>query len=216
MSPSEQLRQLIVRLGGEYDSHDLDRLRVPDSPASRAAEALAAEGQSTALTNHGLRSYGFGALLGIAEARSFDAEAFYVAALLHDIGLMPAFDRGGRFEDDGDAVTRELLLEVGWEQARAERAGKAVRDHWDGPADDADVESLLLAYGTSVDVSGRRLDAFAPATVDAFLAAAPRCGFKEHFVELVEGKVARGGDPHLEQVARSGFAERVRGTPFPD
>jgi hypothetical protein len=216
MSASERLRQLIARLGGEYDSHDLERLQVPDSEASRAAEALAAEGQSESLTNHGLRSYGFGALLGIAEGRAFDAEAFYVAALLHDIGLMPAFDRGGRFEDDGDAVTRALLLEVGWEPARAARAGMAVRDHWDGPESEDDVESLLLAYGTSVDVSGRRLDEFSPAAVAAFLAAAPRCGFKEHFVELVAGKAARGGDQHLEQVAKSGFAERVRSAPFPE
>ena len=126
MSASEQLRQLMLRLGGEFDSHDLEQLRVPDSNGADAADALAAEGQSTALTNHGLRSYGFGALLGIREGRAFDAEVFYVASILHDIGMMPAFDRGGRFEDDGDAVTRELLVEVGWEPARAERAGKAV------------------------------------------------------------------------------------------
>jgi hypothetical protein len=214
MSASEQLRQIMLRLGGEIDSHDLEQLRVPDSKAAEAADALAAEGQPVTLTNHGLRSYGFGALLGIREGRAFDAEVFYVASILHDIGLMPAFDRGGRFEDAGDAVTRELLAEVGWGAARAERAGKAVRDHWDGPEDENDVESLLLAYGTSVDVGGWRLDDFTPATLQAFLDAAPRCGFKEHFVELVEAKVARGGDPHLEEVAASGFAERVRSTRF--
>jgi hypothetical protein len=214
MSASEQLRQMMLRLRVEIDSHDLEQLRVPDSKASRAADSLAAAGQSVTLTNHGLRSYGFGALLGIREGRAFDAEVFYVASILHDIGLMPAFDRGGRFEDDGDAVTRELLAEVGWEPARAERAGKAVRDHWDGPESDEDVESLLLAYGTSTDVGGWRLDDFTSATVEAFLEAAPRCGFKEHFVELVEGKIARGGDPHLEEVATSGFAERVRSAPF--
>jgi hypothetical protein len=214
MSASEQLRQMMLRLRVEIDSHDLEQLRVPDSKASRAADSLAAAGQSVTLTNHGLRSYGFGALLGIREGRAFDAEVFYVASILHDIGLMPAFDRGGRFEEDGDAVTRELLAEVGWEPARAERAGKAVRDHWDGPESDDDVESLLLAYGTSTDVGGWRLDDFTSATVEAFLEAAPRCGFKEHFVELVEGKIARGGDPHLEEVATSGFAERVRSAPF--
>jgi hypothetical protein len=204
----------MLRLGGEVNSHDLERLGVPDSRAARAADALAAEGQSVSLTNHGVRSYGFGALLGLAERRTFDAEVFYVASILHDIGLMPAFDRGGRFEDDGDAVTRQLLAEVGWEPARAERAGKAVRDHWDGPADEDDVESLLLAYGTSVDVSGRRLEDFSPATVEAFLDAAPRCGFKEHFIELVERKVARGGDDHLEEIAKGAFAARVRSSPF--
>src|SRR3954471_15596689 len=214
MSASEQLRQMMLRLRVEIDSHDLEQLRVPDSKASRAADSLAAAGQSVTLTNHGLRSYGFGALLGIREGRAFDAEVFYVASILHDIGLMPAFDRGGRFEDDGDAVTRQLLAEVGWEPARAERAGKAVRDHWDGPTDEDEVESLLLAYGTSVDVSGRRLEDFSPATVEAFLDVAPRCGFKEHFIELVERKVARGGDDHLEEVAKSAFAERVRSSPF--
>src|SRR3954453_1112622 len=204
----------MVRLGGEMDSHDLEQLRVPDSRAARAADALAAEGQSVSLTNHGVRSYGFGALLGLAERRTFDAEVFYVASILHDIGLMPAFDRGGRFEDAGDAVTRELLAEVGWEPARAERAGKAVRDHWDGPADEDDVESLLLAYGTSVDVSGRRLDELSPATLAAFLDVVPRCGFKEHFIDLVEQKVAHGGDDHLEEMVDGGLAERVRSSPF--
>ena len=213
MSASEQLRQLLLRLGGDVDSHDLEQLRVPDTEAARAAEALAAEGQSVALTNHGIRSYGFGALLGLREGRTFDAEAFYVAGLLHDIGLVPAFDRGNRFEDDGAAVARELLLEVGWDTVRTDKAAHAIRDHWDGPDDENDVESLLLAYGTSVDVGGWRIADFTPTTVDAFLDAAPRCGFKEHFIELVE---AREGDPHLKDVIARGFAERVRAAPFPD
>jgi hypothetical protein len=214
MSASEQLRQLMLRLGSEIDSHDLEQLRVPDSPASHAASALAAEGQPQTLTNHGLRSYGFGALLGIREGRAFDAEIFFVASLLHDIGLMPAFDRGGRFEDDGEAATRALLARVGWEPKRAERAGKAIRDHWHGPEDEGEVESLLLAYGTSVDVGGWRLEEFTPATLAAILGAAPRCGFKELFVELVTDKIARGGDPHLEEMAKAGLVERVRSTPF--
>ena len=216
MSASEQLRQLLLRLDGSVDRHDLERLRVPDSKASRAAEQLAADGQSAALTNHGIRSYGFGALLGIGEGRSFDAEAFYVASLLHDIGLVPEFDQGNRFEDDGADVARELLLEVGWEPTRAERAAVAIRDHWDGPADESDVEALLLAYGTSVDVGGWRYDDFAPETIDAFLEAAPRCGFKEHFIELGVAKVARGGDEHLAAIVGPAFAARVRATPFPD
>src|SRR4051794_11831355 len=206
----------MVRLGGELDSHDLEQLRVPDSRAAQAADALAAEGQSVSLTNHGVRSYGFGALFGLREGRAFDAEAFYVASILHDIGLMPAFDRGGRFEDDGEAVTRALLAEVGWDSARADRAGKAVRDHWHGPKQEDEGESLLLAYGTSVDVSGRRLDEFSPTTLDAFLDVVPRCGFKEHFIDLVEQKVAHGGDDHLEEMVDGGLAERVRSSPFPE
>lgn len=214
MSASEQLRQILLRLDGSVDAHDLERLRVPDSRAARAADAVAAEGQTVSLTNHGLRSYGFGALLGLREGRVFDAEVFYVASLLHDIGLMPAFDRGNRFEDDGAALARELLAQVGWEPTRTARAGNAIRDHWDGPESDDDVESLLLAYGTSVDVGGWRLADFTQAIVGGIVDAAPRCGFKEHFLELVDGKVQRGGDAHLEETATPAFAERVRSTPF--
>src|SRR3954454_17301387 len=136
---SEPLRQLLLRLHGRVDAHDLDKLRVPDTRASRAAEELAAAGQTQSLTNHGIRSYGFGALLGIGEGRRFDAEVFYVAALIHDIGLMPAFDHGNRFEADGEQAARELLLEVGWPIERADQAAHAIRDHWGGPENEDEV-----------------------------------------------------------------------------
>src|SRR5207248_8921911 len=84
---SEEIRQLVSRLGGadaidvvgvRVDRHDLDRLRVPDTDAAREAERVAREACSTALLNHSIRSYAWGALLGIAEGRTFDAEVFYV------------------------------------------------------------------------------------------------------------------------------------------
>jgi hypothetical protein len=208
---SEPLRQLLLRLHGRVDAHDLDKLRVPDTRAARAAEELAAAGQTQSLTNHGIRSYGFGALLGIGEGRQFDAEVLYIAALIHDIGLMPAFDHGNRFEADGEQAARELLLEVGWPIERADQAAHAIREHWDGPESEDEAETLLLAYGTSVDVGGWRLGDFDETVLAAFLDAAPRCGFKEHFIELVE---QRAHDPHLKEVLAGNFVERVRGTPF--
>jgi hypothetical protein len=220
---NETLRQLVTRLasrgvtidGARLDRHDLERLTVPDSAAARAAEELAASAQPASLTNHGLRSYAWGALLGLAESRSFDSEVLYVAALVHDLGLLPAYDRGNDFEADGAAAAQELLLSVGWDAARADRAAQAIRDHWNGPEDESEVESLLLSYGTSVDVGGWRYDEFDRATAGDIVEAAPREGFKELFVELVERQAAAKPWCHLAPLAADpGFAARVHADPF--
>jgi hypothetical protein len=220
---NETLRQLVTRLasrgvtidGARLDRHDLERLTVPDSAAARAAEELAASAQPASLTNHGVRSYAWGALLGLAESRPFDSEVLYVAALVHDLGLLPAYDHGNDFEADGAAAAQELLLSVGWEAARADRAAHAIRDHWHGPEDESEVESLLLSYGSSVDVGGWRYDEFDRATAGDIVEAAPREGFKELFVELVERQAAAKPWCHLAPLAADpGFAARVHAAPF--
>jgi hypothetical protein len=220
---NEGLRQLVTRLasrgvsidGARLDRHDLERLTIPDNAAARAAEELATSAQPRALVNHGVRSYAWGALLGLSEARAFESEILYVAALLHDIGLMPSHDLGNDFEADGAAAAQELLLSVGWDHARADRAAHAIRDHWDGPETKDEVESLLLAYGTSVDVGGWRLADFDRETVDEVVASAPRDGFKQQFIDLVEQQAAAKPWCHLQPlVATPAFAERVLAAPF--
>jgi hypothetical protein len=220
---NEGLRQLVIRLaargvsvgGARLDRHDLERLTVPDSAAARAAEELATSAQPGALTNHGVRSYAWGALLGLSESRPFESEVLYVAALLHDIGLLESHDRGNDFEADGAAAAHELLVSVGWDAERADRAARAIRDHWDGPANEDEVESLLLAYGTSVDVGGWRAKHFDRDTFDDVVATAPREGFKQLFVDLVEKQAAAKPWCHLAPLtATPAFAERVRAAPF--
>jgi len=220
---NEGLRRLVTRLasrgvsidGARLDRHDLERLTVPDSAAARAAEELATSVQPTALTNHGVRSYAWGALLGLSESRPFESEVLYVAALLHDIGLLESHDRGNDFEADGAAAARELLVSVGWEAERADRAAHAIRDHWDGPENEDEVESLLLAYGTSVDVGGWRVQEFDPDTFADVVEAAPRDGFKQQFIELVEKQAAAKPWCHLGPLAANpAFAARVLAAPF--
>ena len=220
---NEGLRQLVTRLasrgvsidGVRLDRLDLERLTVPNSAAARAAEELATSAQPASLTNHGVRSYAWGALLGLSESRPFESEILYVAALIHDIGLLESHDRGNDFEADGAAAARELLVAVGWDDARADRAANAIRDHWDGPENEDEVESLLLTYGTSVDVGGWRFGEFDRDTVDDVVASAPRDGFKKQFVELVERQAAAKPWCHLAPLTASpAFAERVLAAPF--
>src|SRR5689334_23087910 len=64
----------------------------PVTPAAEAALSVATRFCSPALLNHCVRSYLWGAMYGTAHGIAFDDELYYVAALLHDIGLTEAFD----------------------------------------------------------------------------------------------------------------------------
>lgn len=65
---------------------------VPDSAAATSAREVARAFHSPALLNHCLRAHLWAAEYGRARGIAFDAELLYVAATLHDIGLVPVFD----------------------------------------------------------------------------------------------------------------------------
>jgi hypothetical protein len=214
MPTDESLRRLISRLQ-PFSHHDLEQLRVPDTAAAREAEEVSRSSSSASLVNHGFRSYAFGALLGIADGFRFDAELFYVASLLHDIGLTETYDRGGCFESDGGDAARELLEGVGWPGERAERAGRAIYLHMHDVAADDPAEAHLLAFGTSVDVAGWRLVDIDEPLREAVLDSYPRLGFKQHFLALFEDQAER--KPHCVVHAylhEHGGAGRILDAPF--
>jgi hypothetical protein len=189
-SDDESLRRLISRLQ-PLSHHDLEQLRVPDTAAARRAAEVSRAASSESLVNHGFRSYGFGALIGVADGFHFDAELLYVASLLHDIGLTEAYDRGGCFETDGADAARELLIELGWPADRADRVGRAIYLHMHDVPADGPAEAHLLAFGTSVDVAGWRLHDIDEPLREAVLDTYPRLGFKRHFLALFVDQAAR-------------------------
>jgi HD superfamily phosphodiesterase len=187
--------------------HEL--VRVPDTPAAREAEELAARAYSRALLNHSLRTYVWAVHIGTSTGRAFDAEVLYVAALLHDVGLMPAFDTGRCFETDSAHAARALLASVGWSAERTELAANAIRDHWSGPDDHDDVEAVLLAQGAAVDAIGNRGSPVDDATRERVLGALPREGFKHEFVTLLEAQAERKPRCGVSEALQAGFAELV-------
>ncbi len=213
-SHDEPLRRLVSRLQ-PFSHHDLEQLRVPDSAAARAAEEVSRASASESLVNHGFRSYGFGALLGVADGFRFDAELLYVASLLHDIGLTETYDRGGCFESDGADAARELLAELGWPAERADRVGRAIYLHMHDVATDEPAEAHLLAFGTSVDVAGWRLHDIDEPLRDAVLDTYPRLGFKRHFLALFEDQAARKPQCVVHAYLHErGGASRILDAPF--
>src|SRR5215475_13174800 len=117
----------------------------PDTAACRGAYDVARTYCSPALLNHSIRSYVWAALYAKDHGISFDDELLYVSALLHDIGLVKAFDNHALpFEDAGGHVAWVLTAGAGWSVERRQRAADVIVRHmWKAVDVDEDPEGFL-------------------------------------------------------------------------
>jgi HD domain len=187
----------------------------PDSRVAARAEDLVRAVSPPFLTNHSFRSHFFAVALARRDEVRFDEELLYVAALLHDIGLVEEFDTGKCFEEDSaDAATR-LAAEEEWAAERSERLAEAIRLHVATEIDLADgPEAYLLWHSTGLDVGGHRYGELGAATVAAVLDAYPRLDFKEGFTGLVANQASRKPGCWAARAMDAGLAERVAAAPF--
>jgi HD superfamily phosphodiesterase len=83
-----------------------------------------------ALLNHSVRCYLRGVMHGTAHGIAFDDELYYVAALLHDIGLADAFDSHRLpFEEAGGQLAWVFGVAAGWPAGRAARVPEIIVLH---------------------------------------------------------------------------------------
>src|SRR3954451_23843522 len=146
-------------------THQLDLPRevagisIPDSAIAVQATDLARESSVPYLFNHVMRSYLFGALIARLDGLQYDPELFYLAAVLHDLGLTDRFAGPRRFEVEGAEAARTFLLTQGVSVDRATRVWDAIALHTSfGIASSKEPEVTLVHTGAGVDVVGRRLD----------------------------------------------------------
>lgn len=153
----------------------LDALPVPGSPASAAALDVATAYLPPALLNHSLRAYVWAAARGTADGLTFDPELLYVAALHHDIGLVPAFDSHTvAFEEASGHVARVFAAGAGWPAERRERLADVIVRHMAPQVDAAtDPEGHLLARATATEITGKGADDYPPASATRCWHATP-------------------------------------------
>jgi hypothetical protein len=189
---------------------------VPDSVAATTALEVAEAFHSPALVNHCQRSYVWAAEYGRARGIPFDAELLYVAAMLHDIGLVAVFDSATvPFEEAGGAVAWVFGAGAGWDAGRRRRTAEVIVAHMAPEVDvAADPEGHLLELATGLDVSGRRPDDW-PAEVRAeVLARFPRLGLAEEFLGCFAEQARRKPSSLAGRFVADGFADRVRANPL--
>jgi HD superfamily phosphodiesterase len=194
----------------------LDDLVVPDTAAAAAALEVASAYQSPALLNHSLRAYVWAAADGMARGIDFDPELLYVAAMFHDIGLVPAFDSHTlAFEEAGGHVARVFAAGAGWPAERRERLSEVIIRHmWPQVDVSMDPEGHLLARSTAAEIAGRNLNDWADGFKAEVLERYPRLDLTKDFLACFQAQAERKPNSPAAGAVRSGLSTRMTANPL--
>jgi HD domain len=188
---------------------------VPDSALARRARELITDVAGRALVNHSVRTYAWAVELARHDRLQFDPEILYVAAMLHDIGLVPPYDLGGCYEVDGGVAAERLATEAGEPEARARAIYDVIALHDDEtlPPDSAP-EVVLLWESAGTDVTGNRFADVRPTIIPGLLAAYPRLDFKREFSALLVDQASRKPTCPAAEMLATGILDEIAQAPF--
>ena len=194
----------------------VDALPMPDSATAAAALEVATAYQSPALLNHTVRAYVWAAARGAAEGVTFDPELLYVAALFHDLGLVPVFDSHTvAFEEAGGHVAQVFAAGAGWPVERRRRLSDVIVRHmWPEVDVASDPEGYLLSRATATEIVGKGAEDY-PADFRAeVLRRYPRLDLGQEFLACFEAQAARKPGSSAGAAVRSGLATRMTPNPL--
>ncbi len=206
--------------GPKQVSLALAEIPLPQTGIATAAVALCTEFSTPALANHCHRTYLWGALLAARDGIAFDAELFYVASLLHDLGITERFAPHGEvacFAVSGALAAERFAQNAGWTTLRAHTLAEAICLHLnpivaleEGP------EAHLLRQGSGLDVVGLRFGEIAAEPRAEVLARHPRLGLSQELAATLARDARQRPGARLASLCQLGFVHRVRTAPFPD
>ena len=162
-------------------------IRFPDSDIARKAWRLSLGACPPYLFNHCMRTYLFGAIAMEHHGLHYDADAAFVAAALHDLGLLPQHEtKIGSFETDGADEAARIVRESGLPVKEAEIVWHAIalHDNRFTFAEHQGPEAMLVAMGAASDVLGPDAEMIGAQRTEEVLAAFPRFDFKKRFIGL--------------------------------
>jgi hypothetical protein len=197
--------------GMRIDDLRLDDIAWPDTPAASAAREVTTTYHSPALANHCSRSFVWAAAYAALHDVPYDGELLYVAAMLHDLGLVKQFDSHEvPFEDAGGHVAWVFGAGAGWPVARRTRLHEVIVRHmWDELDVTTDPVGHLLELATAVDISGRSPDRWPAAFRAEVVAALPRLSLADEFVACFAEQADRKPGSTAAAAVRSGLAQRI-------
>lgn len=183
-------------------------IRVPDSALAQVVIEVVRDASPQPLFNHVARSFVFGSKFGEAQGLKYDPELFFVAAMMHDLGLTERYMADARFEVDGADAAAAILRERGYPEAKIDLVWEAIALHASmeiAPRRSAEV--ALVHIGTFMD-TGANADKFPAAFFDQVFEALPSLGNTAHMIEAI-GNVLRR-KPHTAYLSfERDIAERT-------
>ena len=201
----------------------------PDTALCTAAAEMARIASDPFLFNHVSRSYVFGTLTAQATGMSYDPELFYIAAMLHDLGLTETYMADDRFEVDAADAAARFLAAQNVAQWRIDRVWDAIALHTTfSIPQKKSPEAALVQIGAGLDVGVIPHDRITPEVMEQVLDAYPRLGFKQAMEQALTrvyaakpmtamhnfgADVARRHVPHFHQPH---FCDVLHGADFPE
>lgn len=190
---------------------------IPSTPAAAGAEEALVRFSPPALVNHCHRSYRLSGALALLEGRDVDWELLYVASLLHDIALEPAFDNHSLpFEDAGGHVAWMFAAGAGWPVERRDHAAAVIVAHMVGTDPAIDPEGDLLDVATGLDIGGRQIERWPEPFLVELLEQFPRLDLAPRFTACFREQAARKPRSSAAAAVTSGIAERLATNPLED
>lgn len=167
------------------------------------------------LAHHAARTYFWGTYLATIDGVEHDAERLWIAAMLHDLGLVHDAPATPCFEDVGADVAAGFLKGQGWEPEAVADVTDAIRLHmaFELPAD-ASATARLLDAALSLDVSGRRYDELPAMVRQAVLERFPRLDFKRRFGDRLRQAALDRPGCTTAALMSGGLAARIAGAPW--
>jgi len=131
-------------------------ITIPDSQLAREVTDLVRDTETDLLYHHSRRVFLFGALTGQKKQLRYDPELLYIAAMFHDMGLMPAHSSADkRFEVDGANSAADFLRRHGIPNDAIELVWTSIALHTTpGIPEFMRPEIALLTAGVEMDVLG--------------------------------------------------------------
>ncbi len=194
----------------------LDDLVIPDTAASSAALEVAAAYQSAALLSHSRRVYVWAAAYAREQGIRYDAELLFVAAMFHDLSLVPEFDSHTvSFEEAAGHVAKVFAAGAGWPSERRERLAEVIVRHMWPEVDVADdPEGHLISRAAALDIVGKNIDDFGPDFRAEVLQQYPRLGLVDEFLSCFQAQAERKTESSAARAVKSGLSSRMAANPL--
>ena len=206
--------QRLSRKLGFQKLHDAvpENWAIPDSAFAVQAIEVATTLCPKFMVRHCFRSYCLGAILATRNGLGLDRETFFVAAMLHDLGLSDAHaDDPGSFEWVGATLAHTICLDAGQTEIVAATVHNAIALHTSlGIAHRYQPEISLLHFGTGMDLFGMRIDEVPRDVLEMVQTDYPRAGFKAEFSPCLHHQAQQKPDSQIAGAVGIGILDRVK------
>ena len=196
---------------------DYDAVPLPDTLLVKAALEQLEHTQSQSLINHSWRSYFWGVAFSQINNWQYDAEAFLVAALLHDTGLVDQSESKHCqcFTLNSAIHAEKLCQKHGHSHNKTDLITNAIAMHMNGFTDlNQQKEIIMLQKGTSCDVIGSELQSIHTDFQKRCLTQYPRKNFNRVFNELMQYEIKRHPHPRTAFLTTLGLNTLIEFNPF--